>query len=121
MTSGFPNLFMACGTGSIGISANVFAVNEQQIDWIADCITYMDRYGYQTIEADPESEEAWRELVAKTASTRLMMTRNVRDRIVHTDPETGTRYCVTWLGGFPAYIDYCNKSAANGYEGFILR
>jgi cation diffusion facilitator CzcD-associated flavoprotein CzcO len=120
MTSGFPNLFMVCGTGGIGISANVFAALEQQVDWIADCIAYMDRNGYQTIEADPEGEEAWRELVAKTASNRLMMTRNVTDRIVHTDPETGKHYCVTFLGGFPAYVDYCNKSAANGYEGFIL-
>jgi cation diffusion facilitator CzcD-associated flavoprotein CzcO len=121
MTSGFPNLFMACGAGGIGFAANVFAANEQQVDWIADCIAYMDRNGYQTIEADPVAEEAWVELAAEKAKNRLLMTTNVRDRAVHIDPETGLRHCMNFLGGFSNYIDYCNKSAENGYEGFILR
>jgi cation diffusion facilitator CzcD-associated flavoprotein CzcO len=121
MTSGFPNLFMACGTGGIGFSFNVFPVNEQQMDWIGDCIAYMDRNGYKTIESDPAAEVAWGKVVADIASNRLQMKRKLRDRNVHVDPETGQRFCMTFMGGFGPYIEHCDKSAANGYAGFIVR
>ncbi|MGE0385391.1 MAG: flavin-containing monooxygenase [Gammaproteobacteria bacterium] len=121
MTTGFPNLFMACGTGGIGFSANVFPFNEQQMDWIGDCIAWMDRKGHGTIEADPTAQEAWVRHVAQTAGNRLLMTRGVTDRSVHVDPETGTRVCNTYLGGLVDFIARCDRSAANGYEGFVLR
>jgi cation diffusion facilitator CzcD-associated flavoprotein CzcO len=121
MTSGFKNLFMACGTGGIGFSANGFPVNEQQINWIGDCIAYMDKHGYKSIEADPVAEEAWVKRVAEVASNRLLMTRKLRDRNVHVNPETGEHFCMTWLGGFTNFIKICDESAAKGYEGFILR
>jgi cyclohexanone monooxygenase len=121
MTSGFQNLFMAAGTGGIGFSANAFPVNEQQMDWIGDCIAYMDSNGHKTIEADPAAEAAWGKIVADIANRRLQMTRKLRDRNVHVDPETGERFCMTFMGGLGAFTEYCDKSASNGYEGFILR
>jgi len=120
MTSGFPNLFMAGGAGGIGFSANMIPFAEQQINWIGDCIAYVDAHGHSRIEADPVAEAAWVEHVAKTASRLLLMRRNVRDRGVHVDPETGQRVCMTYLGGLPDYIERCERSAANGYEGFVL-
>jgi len=120
MTTGFPNLFMACGTGGIGFSTNVIPFNEQQMDWIGDCIAWMDRHGYARIEADPQAEEAWVRHVAETASRRLLMSHKVRDRGVHVDPETGQRVCMTYLGGLPDFMERCEHSAANGYEGFVL-
>jgi cation diffusion facilitator CzcD-associated flavoprotein CzcO len=121
MTSGFPNLFMAAGTGGIGFSANGFPVSEQQINWIGDCIAYMDRKGYKTIQADPVEEEKWVKFVADVASPGLLMTRKLRDRLVHVNEETGERFCMTYLGGFTNFIGLCDKSAANDYEGFILQ
>ena len=81
----------------------------------------MDKNGCKTIEADPVAEEAWVKRVAEVASNRLLMTRKLRDRVVHVNPETGERFCMTWLGGFTNFIKICDESAAKGYEGFILR
>ena len=120
MTSGFPNLFMASGAGGIGFSANMFPFSEQQINWIGDCIAYMDAHGHSRIEADPLAQAEWVEHVANTASRLLLMRRDVRDRGVHVDPETGQRVCMTYLGGLPDYVERCARSAANGYEGFVL-
>ncbi len=113
--SGFPNLFTVTGPGSPSVLANMVIATEQHVDWISDCIDYMETHGHDLIEAEPTAVAAW---VAHVNS--------VADRTIFPS-------CNSWylganipgkprvfmpLPGFPAYVDRCTEVAANDYEGF---
>ena len=59
MTRGFPNLFIVTAPGSPSVLANMSVQNEYHIDWIADCIAYMDQQGTKTIEPTAAAQDAW--------------------------------------------------------------
>ena len=114
---GFPNLFTVTGPGSPSVLANMIIATEQHVDWIAECIDYLDEHGHTTIEADPLAVEEW---VAHVNS--------VGDRTIFPS-------CNSWyvganvpgkprvfmpLPGFPAYVERCDQVVAAGYEGFHL-
>ena len=70
---GFPNLFMVTGPGSPSVLSNMVNSIEQHVEWIADCLEYMDNHGYKTIEADGDAQEAWTEEVTQAAAATLFM------------------------------------------------
>ena len=41
-TAGFPNLFMITGPGSPSVLSNMLPSIEQHVEWVSDCIAYMD-------------------------------------------------------------------------------
>ncbi|HET7528148.1 MAG TPA: NAD(P)/FAD-dependent oxidoreductase, partial [Burkholderiaceae bacterium] len=57
--AGFPNLFNLVGPGSTSAFTAVIAAIEQHVDWIADCIGWLDARGHHTIEASAEAEARW--------------------------------------------------------------
>jgi cation diffusion facilitator CzcD-associated flavoprotein CzcO len=117
MTSGFPNLFILTGPGSPSVLTSLTLHNEQNVDWVADCLAYMDRTGHSTIAPTPEAEEAWTQTVADAAAPLLR--RHVKNYMVHVGPE-GQRQFIPFAGGFGVYVDHCNRVAENDYEGFAL-
>ena len=50
MMEGFPNLFMVAGANGPSALANFVLLNEQNVDWLCDCIVHMRRNGLDTIE-----------------------------------------------------------------------
>jgi cation diffusion facilitator CzcD-associated flavoprotein CzcO len=115
MTTGFPNLFNVAGPGSTAVFTNVIVAIEHHIEWIADCITWLDAQGHQTIEPTPEAEAVWVAHVNEVAQGTLFLT------------------CSSWylganipgkprmfmpLMGFPAYVQKCAEVARSGYPGF---
>ncbi len=56
---GFPNLFIVSGPGAPGVLANMVLHAEAHVNWIADCISYLDEHGYTAIEATPEAVDNW--------------------------------------------------------------
>jgi len=116
-TAGFPNMFILAGPGSPSVLANVVIAAEQQVEWVADAVTYLDRRSAKAIEPEQEAQDEWVDHVNSVAS--------------------GTLYtsCDSWylganipgkprvfmpLFGFPAYEAKCNEVATNGYEGFRI-
>ncbi len=114
---GFPNAFFITGPGSPSVLSAMITAIEQHVEWITACIAYVRRNGYQTIEADAGSADAWVEHVNAVADTTLFP------------------HCNSWylganvpgkprvfmpLIGFPAYVDTCRDVVANDYEGFVL-
>ena len=51
MVAGFPNLFTITGPGSPSVLSNMAISIEQHVDWIADCIVYLQKQSIATIEA----------------------------------------------------------------------
>ena len=115
--AGFPNLFTITGPGSPSVLTNMLPTIEQHVDWIADCLHYLDEQEIASIEASAEAEASWVEHVNETAGSLLY-------------PQ-----CDSWyLGanipgkprvfmpypGFPPYVEKCDEVARNGYAGFKL-
>src|SRR5262249_18738118 len=46
--AGFPNLFNLAGPGSTSAFTNFFVAIEHHVDWIADCVAWLDARGHQT-------------------------------------------------------------------------
>jgi cation diffusion facilitator CzcD-associated flavoprotein CzcO len=117
MTAGFPNMFMPTGPGSPSVLANLFPQNEYHVDWIADCIRYLDAHGYASIEPELEAQDRWTERVGEVARPLLRLQGN--DYMVHRNGD-GTRIFIPWSGGTDAYAEAAEGIAARGYEGFRL-
>ncbi|MBT2738687.1 NAD(P)/FAD-dependent oxidoreductase [Bacillus sp. ISL-7] len=116
---GFPNMFMITGPESPSVLSNMPVSIEQHVEWIADCIEYMNKNGVETIEATIEAEEAW--------STHC---REVAESTLYTKTDswyTGAnipgkpRGFLIYVGGVGAYRQKCTEIAAKGYEGFSLK
>ncbi len=113
----FPDLFMVCGPQS-GVYFNVARNIEQHVDWIVDCIGYMRRHDYASIEPETIAEERWGARVREAADATII-------------PETDSwwvganipgkpRVILRYIGGALAYQNACADVAAKGYEGFTF-
>ncbi|WP_170321869.1 flavin-containing monooxygenase [Acrocarpospora pleiomorpha] len=118
MTAGFPNLFILTGPGSPSVLASLTVHNEQNIDWVADCIAYLDATGYSTIVPSEEAQAAWARNVSDAAAPLLRY--HVSNYMVHVSRDGG-RHFIPYAGGFGTYVEHCDRVARNGYEGFLLK
>jgi len=118
MTTGFPNLLMVSGPGGITLSANVPISSEFQVDWLARLIRYMDEHGHATVEPREEAQAAWVDRAHTLSKAHLAMRTDVSNWWIQRDPATGERVCMTWLGGFPAFVEECARVEQEGYEAF---
>ncbi|MBY7142011.1 NAD(P)/FAD-dependent oxidoreductase [Virgibacillus sp. NKC19-3] len=117
-TAGFPNFFMITGPESPSVLVNMPTAIEQHVDWITDCICYLQKHNLDTIEANVEAEESWSKHCKDVADATLF-------------PKTDSWYTganiagkprgfLIYLGGFGTYGQICNKVAASNYEGFNM-
>jgi cation diffusion facilitator CzcD-associated flavoprotein CzcO len=116
--AGFPNLFTITGPGSPSVLSNMIPSIEQHVNWISDCIRYLDERGVGTIEATPEAEDAWVAHVNAVASVTLYTT-GCNSWYLGANVPGKPRVFMPLLG-FPPYVEKCNEVAAHGYEGFEL-
>ena len=116
--AGFPNMFIVTGPGSPSVFSNLVTSVEQSVDWIADCIGYLTRNGYDEIEARQQAEDAWFDHVNEVASRSLLP--NSDSWYVGANVPGKPRFFMAYLGGVPAYLEAINVSAQKGYEGFSL-
>jgi len=116
-SSGFPNLFTITGPGSPSVLANMIPAIEQHVNWIGDCLKYMQERKLQTIEATAEAENPWQIQVQKAADATLW---NACDNWyvganVPGKPRVFMPY-VDWVG----YVAICKDVVTNSYKGFSL-
>ncbi len=114
--SGFPNLFTVTGPGSPSVLSNMLPSIEQHVDWIADCIEYLDARQIGAIEASREAEEAWGAHVNEVANTSVYPSCN--SWYLGANVPGKPRVFMPYLG-VPPYVEKCRQVAANDYEGFI--
>jgi cation diffusion facilitator CzcD-associated flavoprotein CzcO len=117
-TAGFPNLFNVAGAGSTSAFTSVIVSIEHHIDWISDCIAWLDAHDLKTIEATEEAEAAWMEHVQVMARQTVFLTCN--SWYLGANIPGKPRLFMPLTGGFPAYAERCAQVTANGYDGFRL-
>jgi len=117
-TSGFPNFFTITGPGSPSVLSNMAVSIEQHVEWVADCLDFMRRKGFDTLEPTDTAEAGWNQHVLDCASITLhpqadswYMGANVPGK---------PRVFLPYIGGVDAYRTACQEVVEKGYLGFQL-
>ncbi len=118
MTAGFPNLFMVTGPGSPSVLSNMMVSIEQHVDWITDCIAYLQARQLDCIETTQEAEDSWVAHGNEVADTTLYPRANSWYMGVNIPGKP--RVFMPYIGGVGAYRKICDEVAASGYRGFTL-
>jgi len=116
--AGFPNLFTITGPGSPSVLTNMLPSIEQHVEWIADCILYARERGRGCIEPTLAAEDEWVAHVNEVADGTLFPSCN--SWYVGANIPGKPRVFMPYIGGFPRYVEACNRIAADGYAGFAL-
>ncbi len=116
-TAGFPNLFLITGPGSPSVLSNMLPSIEQHVEWVSDCIAYLNGHQFAAIEAQADAEDAWVEHVNETAE--LSIYPNCNSWYLGANVEGKKRVFMPYLG-VPPYVEKCREVVANNYEGFSL-
>jgi cation diffusion facilitator CzcD-associated flavoprotein CzcO len=118
MTHGFPNLFMITGPGSPSVLSNMLPTIEQHVEWIAECIGYLEEKNIKEIEPDLQAQDNWVEHGNEIASKTLRY--SCSSWYLGANVPGKPRVFMPYIGGMPAYREKCAAVTAAGYEGFKL-
>lgn len=117
-SAGFPNLLFVYGPQSPSGFCNGPTCAELQGDWVVEFLTHMREAGVSRFEATPTAEQRWKDHVEAVGAMTLFpladswyMGANIPGK---------PRELLNYPGGVPLYLQMCQASAANGYEGFLL-
>lgn len=116
--AGFPNLFTITGPGSPAVLSNMPVSIEQHVEWISNCIRYLEAHGVSTIEAEEDAQNAWMAHVNEVANRTLMP--KAASWYMGANIPGKPRVFMPYLGGVGNYAKKIREVAANGYEGFTL-
>ena len=116
-TVGFPNLFTITGPGSPSVLTNMLPSIEQHVEWIADCIAYLEDHHHARIEATRAAQDAWVDRVNAIADATLYPGCN--SWYLGANIPGKPRVFMPHIG-FPDYVAKCDEVAANDYEGFAV-
>ncbi|GMG90533.1 cyclohexanone monooxygenase [Cupriavidus sp. TKC] len=118
-TSGFPNFFTITGPESPSVLSNMVVSIEQHVEWISDCIAYMQARDIEVIEPDSQAEAGWSKHCKEVADTTLLP----KGESWYTGANIqGKRMSFPiYLAGVGTYRTICDRVAANGYEGFTFQ
>ena len=116
--AGFPNFFTVTGPGSPSVLSNMMVSIEQHIDWITDCIIYLQAHNLNNIEPAVDAEDKWTAHVNEVAEGTLFLKADTW--YIGSNISGKPRVCFPYLGGVGAYRKICDKVAAEAYDGFEL-
>jgi cyclohexanone monooxygenase len=116
--AGFPNLFTITGPGSPSVLSNMMVSIEQHVEWVANCLAYLQANGLSTIEATPEAQEDWDAHAAEVANKSLYP--RARSWYTGANIADKPRGLMPYVGGVGAYRKICDEIAVAGYRGFLL-
>jgi cyclohexanone monooxygenase len=116
MPAGFPNLFTITGPGSPSVLSNMICSIEQHVEWIADCLAYMEANAATVIESEREAEDRWVEHVNEVAHRTLYP--RAASWYMGANIPGKPRVFMPYIGGVGTYRQICDDIVARGYEGF---
>jgi cyclohexanone monooxygenase len=117
-TVGFPNLFTVTGPGSPSVLTNMVITIEQHVEWIADCLSYLEKNGLRSIEPEVVAENEWVDHVNELAARTLHSQAN--SWYLGANIPGKPRVFMPYVGGLGTYREICQQVADNGYEGFAV-
>jgi len=103
----------------IGLCKALFMYcQQQQVDWITECIVYARKNGKQVVEATKEFEDNWVKHHDETAAATLVV--KTDSWYMGSNVDGKTRRLLAYIGGVGNYNKQCDELAANGYQGFAM-
>ena len=117
--AGFPNFFTVTGPGSPSILCNVPVAIEQHVEWITDCIAYMQQQGAERVEPTSEAMQWWGEQVQKAAAASLLSTVK-HSWYLGANVPGKPRVFLPYAGGLARYRELCNDITQRNYDGFVF-
>jgi cyclohexanone monooxygenase len=115
---GFPNLFIVSGPGAPAVLANMVLHAEAHVNWIAECVAYLDDHAHDGIEATTDAVDDWVAECARRAETSLFT--KADSWYLGANVPGKPRVFMLFIGGFAVYNDICAEVAAAGYKGFAV-
>jgi cyclohexanone monooxygenase len=91
---------------------------EQHVDWVADCLGYLNSRQLDCIEPTVSAENAWVEHVNEVAYTTLYP--SAASWYMGANIPGKPRVFMPYIGGVGAYRQKCDEIAANAYQGFLV-
>jgi cyclohexanone monooxygenase len=91
---------------------------EQHVEWIAECLAFLEETATATIEADRTAQDAWVAHVAEVADRTLFA--KTSSWYAGANIAGKPRVFMPYLGGFDVYSRTCQQVADDGYDGFVL-
>ena len=116
-TEGFPNMFLVTGPGSPSVLSNMLPSIEQHVEWISDCIEYLNENHLSTIDVSIDAENEWVRHVNEVGNTSVYPRCN--SWYLGANVEGKKRVFMPYLG-VPPYVEKCKEVVAAGYKGFVL-
>lgn len=117
MFSDFPNLFTSNGPGAVAALSNMVPMIEFSVDWVMDCIGYLERNGKKLIEPKHDAEDAWAKYVDDMATASLYV--SCRSYYLG-DNVPGKPRKFLLFQGVPEYVEKCKALANEGYKAFNI-
>ena len=116
-TVDFPNFFMITGPGSPSVLSNMVMSIEDHVDWVSNCIEFLEREGITSIEPTEAQQEAWMEEVGAIANATLYSSCNswYQGSNIPGKPRSFAAYI-----GFSDYRKKIQKIEEDGYSVFKL-
>ena len=115
-THGFPNLFIMGGYQA-SFQFNLTDMLQTQGDHIAECIDYVRRHGYQTMDPTNDAEEWWvQEVIAHRGKTSR--NRDCTPGYYNFEGEDNRRQDGNYNGGFRKYFLHQKEVRAHMAESF---
>lgn len=116
---GFPNLFTITGPGSPSVLCNLPPAIEQHVEWITDCIQYMQEHQLTTVQTSDQASEQWQQEVDRAANATLL------PQVKHSwylgaNVPGKPRVFMPYAGGLSHYRAICDEVAANNYQGLTF-
>lgn len=118
--AGFPNLFSIAGPGTPAVLAMMIGLAEQNVDWVADCLTDLRTRAIDEIEASFPAQDKWTEQVQGIADS-IETYRTANSYYVGANVPGKPRAFPIYVGGMQRYRATCDQVAQTGYPGFELR
>jgi cyclohexanone monooxygenase len=114
----FPNLFTITGPGSPSVLSNMLVSIEQHVDWIADCLKFMQNRSFSVIEANLDAENEWVDHVNSVANATLFPRGGSWYQGVNIPGKPRT--FMPYAGGVGPYRDLCESISSDDYRGFTF-
>jgi cation diffusion facilitator CzcD-associated flavoprotein CzcO len=118
MMKDFPNLFIVCGPNGPSALANIFTINEQNVNWLAGAIEHMRGNGLTAMEPTAEAEHEWMEHVHELSLNTLV--RKANTWYTGANVAGKARGLTMYTGGFKAYRETCQEAADDNWRGMVF-
>jgi len=116
---GYPNMFTTMAPMSPAAAyCNVPTCIQQQVDWIADCMTFVQAQSGDSIEPSLAAQDAWVAHHDEVGNATLAI--KTKSWHVRRDADGNQQRLLAYAGGVNAYRKLCDAVKANGYEGMTV-